>query len=78
MKPLCRICPQLAVCMIKRGSDAVDPRSFYPRRIWLLDTKYVNFECFAPHRTGQQRPSNGGGPIDVFKVKKSAITKSLL
>jgi len=78
MKPLCKICPQLAVCLLQPNSDALDERGFYPRRIypWLEDE--LVFECFAPHRTGETGPSNGGGPIDIFRVPSTDETKSLL
>lgn len=70
MKALCKLCPQLAVCIIKHQSNAVDPVSFYPRRILQWNDDEIVFECFAPHRTGEWGPSNGGGPIDIFRVPK--------
>ena len=72
LKALCKICPQLAVCVVDgRFGGALDP-CFYPRSIenWVQDSDHIVFECYAPHPTGEKRPSNGGDDIDVFRIKK--------
>lgn len=70
MKVICKMCPQLALCLIKPGSLALDPYSFYPRRIEVWNSTQFVYECWAPQPTGDKHPSNGGGPIDVFRITK--------
>lgn len=68
MKAICKICPQLALCLIQPNSAALDPGSFYPRRVEVWNSTQFVFECFSPHPTGDKQPSNGGSPIDVFRL----------
>jgi hypothetical protein len=68
LKPLCKLCPQLAVCMVDGRFGGALNRCFYPRSIENSD--HIVFECYAPHPTGEKRPSNGGDDIDVFRIKK--------
>lgn len=72
MKELCKICPQSAICAVEdRGNHTggIWDTAFYPRRIETWNDEEIVFECFAPRRTGEVGPSNGGGLLDVFRVK---------
>lgn len=70
MKPLCLICPQSAICAVHGCYGGIWDTAFYPRRIETRNTKELVFECYAPRPTGEKNPSNGGGPIDVFRIAK--------
>jgi len=74
VKYLCKLCPQSAICAITdRGNrtGGIWDTCFYPRRIETWNKTHTVFECYSPVPTGEKRPSNGGGPTDVFRISKA-------
>ena len=79
MKPLCKVCPQSAVCITDGRFGGILDTAFYPQRHpYKEKAGEVVFACFAPHRTGEQTPSNGGGPLDVFRVSLRHVPEGIL
>ncbi len=55
MKQLCKICPQLALCLLRNPLHNPSPleRNFYPQQIETYRKTETVFRCYTPEPTGE-------------------------
>jgi hypothetical protein len=73
VKSLCKRCPQLALCLTRPNSRALDLYSSYPQRREFWNQSELVFVCWAPRPTGETQVANAGLRIDVFRIDRRGV-----